>query len=143
MTGGIVWGNHSACVLINTDGRNGGGCRCGGCRCGCAGRGGFFCVWKFGIGDAVLTAGGTLFVGLNDSTAAPALVVTQNPRTTTDNTMRNQVGLVLADGSFVYQICHRNGTAAATTISTGVTANLVDIIEFCLYCAPNDSNFYY
>ena len=108
-----------------------------------AGRGGFFCVWKFGIGDAVLTAGGTLFVGLNDSTAAPALVVTQNPRTTTDNTMRNQVGLVLADGSLVYQICHRNGTAAATTISTGVTANLVDIIEFCLYCAPNDSNLYY
>ena len=107
------------------------------------GRGGFFCVWKFGIGDAVLTAGGTLFVGLNDSTSAPVVGVTQNPRTTTDNTMRNQVGLVLADGSLVYQICHRNGVTAATSISTGITANLTDIIEFCLYTPPNGTTIYY
>jgi len=107
------------------------------------GRGGFFCVWKFGIGDASLTAGGTLFVGLNDSTSAPIVSVTQNPRTTTDNTMRNQVGLVLADGSLVYQICHRNGVTAATSISTGITANLTDIIEFCLYTPPNGTTIYY
>lgn len=107
------------------------------------GRGGFFCVWKFGIGDATIQSAATLFVGLNDSTAAPALVVTQNPITTTDNTMRNQVGLCLAGGSLVYQIAYRNGTAAASTISTGITANLTDIIEFCLYCTPNDSTIYY
>lgn len=107
-------------------------------------RGGFFVVWKFGMGDttSVLQAA-TLFVGLNDSTAAPATTVWQNPITTTDATMRNQIGLCLDGTSLVYKIAHRNGTTAATSISTGITANITDIIEFCLYCAPNDTTVYY
>lgn len=142
----ILGGSRRQSYLTSTTAGSATGWRASAAQCwrgNGVGRGGFFCVWKFGIGDAVLTAGGTLFIGLNDSTSAPVVGVTQNPRTTTDNTMRNQVGLVLADGSLVYQICHRNGTAAATSISTGITANLIDIIEFCLYTPPNGTTIYY
>jgi hypothetical protein len=108
------------------------------------GRGGFFCVWKFGIGDAALQTGATLFVGLNDSVNAPDATAIDNPTTTTNATMRNTVGLVLADGSTTYTIIHRNGTGLPTTIPlTGFTANLTDIVEFCLYAAPNDSTIHY
>ena len=108
------------------------------------GRGGFFCVWKFGIGDAALQTGATLFVGLNDSTNAPDATAIENPTTTTNATMRNTVGLVLADGSTTYTIIHRSGLGLPTTIPlTGFTANLTDIVEFCLYAAPNDSTIHY
>lgn len=107
-------------------------------------RGGFFCVWKFGIGDAAFDINGTLFVGLNDSTGVPDATSITNPITTVNNTMRNQVGLVLAGGSSTYTIAYRNGVSAATTISlTGFTANNTDIVEFCLYAAPNDTTIHY
>lgn len=108
------------------------------------GRGGFFCVWKFGIGDTTLQSGGTLFVGLNDSTLVPDSTAIQNPVTTVNASMRNTVGLVLYNNSTTYTIVHRNGVAAATTIPlTGFTANLTDIVEFCLYAAPNDTTIHY
>jgi hypothetical protein len=107
-------------------------------------RGGFFCVWKFGIGDATLQTDATLFVGLNDSTNAPDATAIDNPTTTSNASMRNTVGLVLAGGSTTYTIIHRNGTGLPTTIPlTGFTANLTDIVEFCLYAAPNDSTIHY
>jgi len=106
-------------------------------------RGGFFCVWKFGIGDATFQPNATLFVGLNDSTAVPDATAITNPFTTVNATMRNTVGLALYNGSSTYQIIHRNGTAAATAISTGFTANINDIVEFCLYCTPNNSTIHY
>jgi hypothetical protein len=106
-------------------------------------RGGFFCVWKFGIGDATFQPNATLFVGLNDSTAVPDATAITNPFTTVNATMRNTVGLALYGGSSTYQVIHRNGITAATAISTGFTANIDDIVEFCLYCAPNDSTIYY
>lgn len=106
-------------------------------------RGGFFCVWKFGIGDATFQPNATLFVGLNDSTAVPDATAITNPFTTVNATMRNTVGLALYGGSSTYQIIHRNGTAAATAISTGFTANVNDIVEFCLYCTPNNSTIHY
>jgi hypothetical protein len=108
------------------------------------GRGGFFCVWKFGIGDATLQNQATLFVGLNDSTGVPDATAIDNPITTVNNSMRNTVGLVLAGGSTTYTIVYRNGTAAASTIAlTGFTANLTDIVEFCLYATPNDTTIHY
>ena len=106
-------------------------------------RGGFFCVWKFGIGDATFQPNATLFVGLNDATNVPDSTAITNPFTTVNNTMRNTVGLALYGGSSTYQIIHRNGTAAATAISTGFTANVNDIVEFCLYCTPNNSTIHY
>jgi hypothetical protein len=106
-------------------------------------RGGFFCVWKFGIGDATFQANATLFVGLNDSTAVPDSTAITNPFTTVNATMRNTVGLALYGGSSTYQVIHRNGIAAATAISTGFTANINDIVEFCLYAVPNDTTIHY
>jgi hypothetical protein len=106
-------------------------------------RGGFFCVWKFGIGDATFQPNATLFVGLNDSTAVPDSTAITNPFTTVNATMRNTVGLALYGGSSTYQVIHRNGVAAATAISTGFTANINDIVEFCLYAAPNDTTIHY
>jgi hypothetical protein len=108
------------------------------------GRGGFFCVWKFGIGDATLQSGATLFVGLNDAATAPDATAITNPITTVNNSMRNTVGLVLAGSSTTYTIVHRNGIAAASTIAlTGFDANLTDIVEFCLYATPNDTTIHY
>jgi hypothetical protein len=106
-------------------------------------RGGFFCVWKFGIGDATFQPNATLFVGLNDSTAVPDATAITNPFTTVNATMRNTVGLALYNGSSTYQVIHRNGVTAATAISTGFTANIDDIVEFCLYAAPNDTTIHY
>jgi hypothetical protein len=106
-------------------------------------RGGFFCVWKFGIADATFDTNSTLFVGLNDATAVPDASSILNPISTTNVAMRNQVGLVLATGSAIYQIVHRNGVSAPAVISTGLTANNTDIVEFCLYAAPNDSTIHY
>lgn len=106
-------------------------------------RGGFFCVWKFGIGDATFQPNATLFVGLNDSTAVPDATAIADPFGTSNATMRNTVGLALYGGSSTYQVIHRNGTTGATAISTGFTANINDIVEFCLYCIPNDSTIYY
>jgi len=109
------------------------------------GRGGFFCVWKFGIGDATaIQANATLFVGLNDSTLVPDATAITNPVTTVNASMSNSVGLVLYGGSTTYGIVYRSGTSAASTITlTGLTANLTDIVEFCLYAAPNDTTIHY
>lgn len=108
-------------------------------------RGGFFCVWKFGIGDATFDINSTLFVGLTDATTAPdgTFILTPDAATPT-NPMRNQVGLILIGGSSTYRVIHRNGLGAPTIIPlTGFTANLVDIVEFCLYAAPNDTTIHY
>jgi hypothetical protein len=109
------------------------------------GRGGFFCVWKFGIGDATaIQANATLFVGLNDSTLVPDATAITNPVTTVNASMSNSVGLVLYGGSTTYGIVYRSNTSAASTITlTGLTANLTDIVEFCLYAAPNDTTIHY
>jgi hypothetical protein len=141
----LAGSRRSSFLAANTAG-NAAGWRASVAQCwrgNAAKRGGFFCVWKFGIGDATFQANATLFVGLNDSTSAPDATAITNPFTTVNATMRNTVGLALYNGSSTYQIIHRNGVAAATAISTGFTANTTDIVEFCLYAVPNDTTIHY
>jgi hypothetical protein len=141
----LAGSRRSSFLTANTAG-NASGWRASVAQCwrgNAAKRGGFFCVWKFGIGDATFQPNATLFVGLNDSTAVPDATAITNPFTTVNATMRNTVGLALYGGSSTYQVIYRNGVAAATAISTGFTANTNDIVEFCLYAAPNDTTIHY
>jgi len=143
----LAGSRRSSFIAANTAG-NAAGWRASTAQCwrgNGVGRGGFFCVWKFGIGDAsAIQANATLFVGLNDSLAVPDATAITNPVTTVNATMRNTVGLVLYNGSTTYTIVYRDGVNAASTIPlTGFTANLTDIVEFCLYAAPNDTTIHY
>ena len=108
-------------------------------------RGGFFCVWKFGISDSVaFDINSTFFAGLVDATVVPDATFILTPAGAATSAMRNQVGLVLEGGSATYKVVHRDGLSAATSIPlTGFTANLTDIVEFCLYAAPNDTTIHY
>jgi len=96
--------------------------------------GGFFFVCRFGRSRGA-AANATLrgFTGFGSITSAPG---DADPSTT----QTNAIGVGCDAGDTNYQIIHRNGTAAATKIDTGIpkaVADTSEMYELAMFSPPN------
>jgi hypothetical protein len=101
-------------------------------------RGGFKVVCRFLVSDAALVGTAHMFVGLQNSVAAPTDV---GPETLT-----NLVGVGCTSGDTQMQL-YAAGAAAQTRTALGanfpVNTVSVDVYEICLYAPPNGADIRY
>jgi hypothetical protein len=98
-----------------------------------AGRGGFFLVWRWGVGRGATVTTHRAFCGFRGTAAAPADV---NP-----STLLNIVGMGYDAADTQIQIMHNDGTGAATKIPLGAsfpkpTVNDATMYELILFSPP-------
>lgn len=102
-----------------------------------AGLGGFFCVFRFGVSDAVLNANGQMFVGL----AANAIAITGAP-----SALTNCLGVGCDSGDTQMQLYAAGSAAQArTALGANFPVNTIstDAYELILYAPPNGTNVKY
>ena len=107
------------------------------------GLGGFFYSCRFGVSDAASVAGARMFVGVCNSTAAPANV----PTNVEPSSILNQIGVAQLSTSStqLYLVC--NGTVAQTPIAlgtdfppksgVGITEGI--FYDFSIFASPYDN----
>lgn len=99
--------------------------------------GGFFCVFRFGISDAVLNANGQVFVGLANNTVA----ITGAP-----SALTNVLGVGCDSADTQLQL-YASGGSAQTRVALGALfpTNTVstDVYELVLFAPPNGSTVQY
>lgn len=99
-----------------------------------SGLGGFRSITRFAVSDSAIVAGASLFVGLQESFAAPTDVDA--------SALVNCVGIGADAGDTVYSIVHNDAAGVATKISLGTDFSLTtsDLMEIEISCTPNDNS---
>jgi hypothetical protein len=101
-----------------------------------AGAGGFFCVWRFGISDAVFNSNGAMFVGLG-----VGVVMSGQP-----SALTNVLGVGCDSADTQLQLYSAGGSAQArVALGANFPCNTIstDVYELMLYAPPNGSNVQY
>lgn len=93
---------------------------------------GFMFVWRGACSDAALVTGSHMIIGMRASTAAP--VVTTDP-----STLTNIIALCRTNGSTNWKICY-GGSAAQTSIDTGMAVDTTSLLEFIIFARPDQAN---
>ncbi|MBW4061184.1 hypothetical protein HJC99_01260 [Candidatus Saccharibacteria bacterium] len=106
-----------------------------------SGNGGFYKICRFGISDALVVTGASMFCGLEDNSNIPANGTAIDPTTLT-----NAIGMGHGTSDTTMHIYY-GGSAAQTPIDLGsnfpANTHSTDLYDLALYAPPNSNNTVY